>query len=49
MAVLVGALVLALAVGGAGAASEVRVVASVPDLKALTEAVGGDLVWPCRR
>jgi zinc/manganese transport system substrate-binding protein len=30
--------------GGAGAASKVRVVASLPDLKALTEAVGGDLV-----
>ena len=28
----------------AGAASKVRVVASLPDLKALTEAVGGDLV-----
>ena len=30
--------------GGAGAASKVKVVASLPDLKALTEAVGGDLV-----
>jgi zinc/manganese transport system substrate-binding protein len=30
--------------GGAGAASKVRVVASLPDLKALTEAVGSDLV-----
>jgi ABC-type Zn uptake system ZnuABC Zn-binding protein ZnuA len=30
--------------GGAGAAPAVRVVASLPDLKALTEAVGGDLV-----
>ena len=30
--------------GGAGAAGKVRVVASLPDLKALTEAVGGDLV-----
>ena len=29
---------------GRGAASKVRVVASLPDLKALTEAVGGDLV-----
>jgi ABC-type Zn uptake system ZnuABC Zn-binding protein ZnuA len=35
---------LALLGGGAGAASKVRVVASLPDLKALTEAVGGDLV-----
>ena len=30
--------------GGAAAASKVKVVASLPDLKALTEAVGGDLV-----
>jgi ABC-type Zn uptake system ZnuABC Zn-binding protein ZnuA len=35
---------LGLLAGGAGAASKVRVVASLPDLKALTEAVGGDLV-----
>jgi ABC-type Zn uptake system ZnuABC Zn-binding protein ZnuA len=33
-----------LAAGAAGAASKVRVVASLPDLKALTEAVGGELV-----
>lgn len=36
-------LVLGLAAGGAEAA-RIRVVASLPDLKALTEAVGGDLV-----
>lgn len=36
--------VAGLLVGGAGAASKVKVVASLPDLKALTEAVGGDLV-----
>lgn len=30
--------------GGSGAAGKLRVVASLPDLKALTEAVGGDLV-----
>lgn len=32
------------AFGGAAQAEKVRVVASIPDLKALTEAVGGDLV-----
>jgi zinc/manganese transport system substrate-binding protein len=41
---LVGALAFGLEAGGAGAASKVKVVASLPDLKALTEAVGGDLV-----
>jgi ABC-type Zn uptake system ZnuABC Zn-binding protein ZnuA len=35
---------LGLLAGGAAAASKVKVVASLPDLKALTEAVGGDLV-----
>jgi zinc/manganese transport system substrate-binding protein len=35
---------LGLGAGGAGAQSKVRVVTSLPDLKALTEAVGGDLV-----
>jgi ABC-type Zn uptake system ZnuABC Zn-binding protein ZnuA len=46
VAMVGGAVVLALLAvgGGAGAASKVRVVASLPDLKALTEAVGGDLV-----
>jgi ABC-type Zn uptake system ZnuABC Zn-binding protein ZnuA len=45
VAMVGGAMALAvLAGGGAGAASKVRVVASLPDLKALTEAVGGDLV-----
>jgi len=45
IAAFLGAMALAgLAVGGAGAASKVKVVASLPDLKALTEAVGGDLV-----
>ena len=40
LAVMVGA-----ALGGAGeAADKVRVVATIPDLKSLTEAVGGDLV-----
>lgn len=43
MAVAVVLLALGLAAGGAEAA-KVRVVASLPDLKALTEAVGGDLV-----
>jgi zinc/manganese transport system substrate-binding protein len=42
------ALVLSLAVGllapPAGAADKVRVVTTIPDLKSLTEAVGGDLV-----
>ncbi len=41
---LVALLALGLLAGGARAASKVRVVASLPDLKALTEAVGGDLV-----
>lgn len=41
---LAGALTLGLLTGGAAAASKVKVVASLPDLKALTEAVGGDLV-----
>jgi ABC-type Zn uptake system ZnuABC Zn-binding protein ZnuA len=42
---ILGALAVAgLLAGGAAAASKVRVVASLPDLKALTEAVGGDLV-----
>ena len=42
---LLGALALAGALAGwAAAASKVRVVTSLPDLKALTEAVGGDLV-----
>ena len=31
-------------VSGAGAAQKIRVVATIPDLKSLTEAVGGDLV-----
>jgi len=34
----------ALLIGGAGAADKIRVVATTTDLKALTEAVGGDLV-----
>ncbi len=42
--ILAGALALGLEAGGAAAASKVKVVASLPDLKALTEAVGGDLV-----
>ena len=37
-------LLAGLLVAGAEGASKVRVVASLPDLKALTEAVGGDLV-----
>ena len=37
-------LALGLAAGGVEPATKVRVVASLPDLKALTEAVGGDLV-----
>jgi len=47
MAVRVLALLLALLAGGvgaAGAASKIRVVTTIPDLKSLTEAVGGDLV-----
>ncbi len=43
-ALVVIALVLTLVPSGAEAASKVRVVATIPDLKALTEAVGGDLV-----
>ena len=42
---LIGAaLALGLSAGGAAAADKLRVVASLSDLKALTEAVGGDLV-----
>jgi zinc/manganese transport system substrate-binding protein len=41
---LAGVLALAFLAGGVAAASKVKVVASLPDLKALTEAVGGDLV-----
>jgi zinc/manganese transport system substrate-binding protein len=37
-------LALGLAAGGAGAAEKLRVVASLPDLGALAQAVGGDLV-----
>ena len=45
MSVIFGAFAVAgLVAGGAGAASKVKVVASLPDLKALAEAVGGDLV-----
>ena len=45
VSVIFGAIAVAgLAAGGAGAASKVKVVASLPDLKALTEVVGGDLV-----
>src|SRR6266540_904336 len=43
-ALAVIALALTLVPSGAEAASKVRVVATIPDLKALTEAVGGDLV-----
>jgi zinc/manganese transport system substrate-binding protein len=44
-AVLIGSLLLALGLAAGGAeAARIRVVASTPDLKALTEAVGGDLV-----
>lgn len=38
------AVALGLTAAGAGAASKVRVVTTITDLKALTEAVGGDLV-----
>ena len=38
------AIALGLPAGGAEAAEKLRVVASLPDFKALTEAVGGDLV-----
>ena len=41
---LAAAIALGLPAGGAEAAEKLRVVASLPDLKALTEAVGGDLV-----
>ena len=41
---LASIIALGLATGGVAAASKVKVVASLPDLKALTEAVGGDLV-----
>ena len=34
----------ALAAGPAGAADKIRVVTTIPDLKSLTQAVGGDLV-----
>jgi zinc/manganese transport system substrate-binding protein len=45
MSMILAALaVCSLLAGGAGGASKVKVVASLPDLKALTEAVGGDLV-----
>jgi len=44
LVIFVGCAVAGLVTGGAGAASKVKVVASLPDLKALTEAVGGDLV-----
>src|SRR5262245_44288456 len=37
-------LAIGMAVGGATAAGKVRVVTSLPDLKALTEVVGGSLV-----
>jgi zinc/manganese transport system substrate-binding protein len=42
--ILLALLALGLAAGGAEGAAKIRVVASLPDLKALTEAVGGDLV-----
>ena len=42
--ILSAILSLALPAGGAGAADKIRVVATTTDLKALTEAVGGDLV-----
>jgi zinc/manganese transport system substrate-binding protein len=38
------ALLVGLVAGGAGAADKLRVVTTITDLKALTEAVGGDLV-----
>jgi zinc/manganese transport system substrate-binding protein len=41
---LVGLLAVGFLAGGTAAASKVKVVASLPDLKSLTEAVGGDLV-----
>lgn len=42
--ILCAVLTLALLAGGAGAADKIRVVATTTDLKALTEAIGGDLV-----
>jgi ABC-type Zn uptake system ZnuABC Zn-binding protein ZnuA len=42
--ILTAIFALGLTAGGAEAAKKVKVVASLPDLKALTEAVGGDLV-----
>jgi ABC-type Zn uptake system ZnuABC Zn-binding protein ZnuA len=44
MFVLFAAMVALTLIGGAHAAQKLRVVATIPDLKALTEAVGGDLV-----
>lgn len=41
---LLAALAVGLTFGGAAAADKVRVVTTIPDLKSLTEAVGGDLV-----
>ena len=41
---LSAAVVLGLLTPGAGAADKIRVVATITDLKALAEAVGGDLV-----
>jgi zinc/manganese transport system substrate-binding protein len=42
--ILLALLALGLTAGGAEPAAKIRVVASLPDLKALTEAVGGNLV-----
>lgn len=46
LAYLIGVAVVMLGLGAAGAqaASKLRVIATIPDLKALVEAVGGDLV-----
>jgi zinc/manganese transport system substrate-binding protein len=44
IAVLAGLVALGLSAGGGHAAGKIRVVASLPDLRALTAAVGGDLV-----
>jgi zinc/manganese transport system substrate-binding protein len=41
---IAAAIALGLPAGGAGAAGRLRIVASLPDLGALTQAVGGDLV-----
>lgn len=41
---IVGLVVASLVVPGAQAARKLRIVATIPDLKSLTEAVGGDLV-----